>query len=381
MSGMDLRSIFLANGVGIYILVILLYVSHTRILRNRIEDRVYIFILFGVMGGCFFEAFSYWIEGRMFAGSRILNYMANTYLYTFNLLLPLGVLFYVDLGLYHQPSRIRLRYKPQIFTALFLISLNIVNYFIPIIYYISPENIYSRRPLSYIFYAAILYFCLTSIYLTNRYEKANGTNSFFSIHMFLVPILLGTGLQFLFYGLSLAWLSSAIGLAGMYMMQQNEVAYVDPLTDTYNRQYLNHILSAWKTRGNQFAGMMIDIDRFKRINDTYGHSEGDKVINTLAGILKASCLDNEWVFRFAGDEFIILKMTAEKDGLKDYIAEMNRRIEEYNESCPRCPLSVSYGTSSFQSGNLDHFMKEIDAGMYKMKEVHHLAEEPAPVCS
>ena len=373
MEAMDLRSIFVANGVGIYILIILFYVSHGRIFSRRTEDRLYSFMLFGVMGGCFFEAFSYAIDGHLFAGARLLNYLANTYLYIFNLLLPLCVLFYVDIGLYHQPSRLWKNYRPQIITAAVMISLNIVNWFIPVIYEISPMNTYSRKPFSYTFYAAILWFCITAILLTRKYEKINGTRSFFSIDMFLMPILLGSGLQFLFYGLSLAWLSSAIGLAGMYMMQQNETAYIDPLVDTYNRQYLNHILSGWTSRGISFCGVMLDIDRFKRINDTCGHSEGDRILKTVTDILRESARDGEWVFRFAGDEFIILKMTKEKDGLKEYMEEVIRRTAEYNKHSS-IRLSLSWGMSFFESGDIDTFMKEIDSRMYEMKDQHHREE-------
>ena len=74
------------------------------------------------------------------------------------------------------------------------------------------------------------------MFVTRRFEKENGARTFFNVKMFLLPILIGAGLQFAFYGLSLAWLSAALGLVGLYMMQQNEVAYLDALAGTYNRQ-------------------------------------------------------------------------------------------------------------------------------------------------
>ena len=56
------------------------------------------------------------------------------------------------------------------------------------------------------------------MYETYRYEKENGARTFINIKMFLIPIIIGAGLQFMFYGLSLAWLSAALGLMGLYMM-------------------------------------------------------------------------------------------------------------------------------------------------------------------
>lgn len=372
---MDLRSIFVANGIGIFILLILLYASHARILRDHLEDRVYSFLIFGVMAGCFCEAFSYAIDGKVFPCSRILNYAANTYLYSCNLMLPLCVLIYSDLRLYENPSRIWKRYKPQIILGAVMISLNIINFFTPIIYYISSENIYSRRPLSYSFYAVIMYFLISTIFLIRSYEKQNGTRPFLNIYIFMFPILIGAGLQFMFYGLSLAWVSSAIGLVGLFMMMQNELAYMDPLVGTYNRQYMNYILDTWIHRGEPFAGVMVDIDRFKQVNDNYGHAEGDHILKILADILKASRREQEWVFRFAGDEFIILKLTHSEDELKAYMAEVNRRVDEYNRHDLPYRLALSYGISSFKSGELDSFMRDMDTKMYAMKEGHHAHEQ------
>ena len=168
---MDLRSIFLANGVGIFILIMLLYVSRTKILRRRAEDRVYAFMVIGVMIACLMEAFSYVLDGRLFPGARFLNYMANTYLYSVNLLLPFCVLIYIDLGLYGDTTRIWKHYKPQIIIGIMMFILNIVNFFIPISYYISEQNVYERRPVSYVYYIVIMYYSLTGFFLERRYEK------------------------------------------------------------------------------------------------------------------------------------------------------------------------------------------------------------------
>jgi diguanylate cyclase (GGDEF)-like protein len=188
----------------------------------------------------------------------------------------------------------------------------------------------------------------------------------------MVPILIGAALQFMFYGLSLAWLSAAIGLTGLYMMQQNEFAYIDPLVETYNRQYLNQIVTAWSNRGIHFSGVMVDLDYFKNINDKYGHSEGDRALKNVTDILKESRLDREWVFRFAGDEFIILKMTQGPDSMQEYLSRVEERVEAFNRGRRKYLLSLSYGISYCESGDIDAFIKEMDEQMYQMKAQHHI---------
>ena len=86
------------------------------------------------------------LDGRVFPGSRLLNYAANTYLYSLNVLLPFFVMVYVDLGLFGDPGRIRKRYMPQIVVGILMIALNLLNYSVPVIYYITEQNVYERRP-------------------------------------------------------------------------------------------------------------------------------------------------------------------------------------------------------------------------------------------
>ncbi len=370
---MNLRSICITNGIGVSILLMLYYASRARIRRHRVEDRLYRFMIFGVMLGSILEAFSYYLDGKVFPGAIMLNQASNTYLFTVNLLLPLSVLVYVDLGLYGDISRIWKRYRPQLIVCAMMLCLTLVNVFVPICYRITERNVYERMTLSYVYYVVILYYCVSSVLVTKRYEKENGARAFFNIEMFLVPILIGLGLQSLFYGLSLAWLAAAIGLVGLYMMQQNELAYVDSLVDTYNRQYLDLILSTWIGRDRHFVGAMLDVDRFKKINDRYGHSEGDRALKTVAGILKRSRLDHEWIFRFAGDEFIVLKMTDSPDGLSAYLDEVERGLAEHNRGARQYPLRLSYGVSYFEKGDIDSFLKEMDGRMYEMKARHHEA--------
>ena len=370
---MDLRSIYTSNCIGIFILLLLLYISRSRILRRRTEDRLFLFLVLGVLLGCIMEMLSYTIDGKLFPGARVLNYIANTYLFTFNMLLPFCVVVYVDLGLYGDLGRIRKKYRLHIIVGAVMIAVNIVNFFVPVSYCITPENVYERRPFSYVYYFVILFYLVTGIITMRRYERENGAKAFFNIDMFLLPIIVGTGLQFAFYGLSLAWLSSAIGLLGMYMMQQNEMAYLDSLAGTYNRLYLNQILSTWIKRGIPFAGAMLDIDDFKSINDNFGHSEGDRALRTVADTLKQSRLAHEWVFRFAGDEFIVLEMGGSTDALEAYLDEARRRLEAAQGDARPYRICLSQGIAVYDGGDVDAFMRKMDERMYEMKSDHHAA--------
>ncbi len=371
---MDLRSVLIPNGTGLFMLVMLLYVSRTKVLRRRTEDRVFLVMILGVLIACVAEALSYAIDGRLFTGALFLNYTLNTYLYLVNSLLAFCVLVYFDLILYDDPERIRKNYKPQIAVAAAMVILDIVNLFVPVIYSISDGNVYSRLPFSYIYYAVIVYFTVSAWLTTRRYEKENGIRSFLNVSAFIIPIIIGAGVQFMAYGLSLGWLAAAVGLTSLYMMQQNETAYIDPISDVYNRQYMNNLIASWTSGGHKIAGIMLDIDRFKSINDAFGHVEGDGVIKTLAMLLMKARSGSEQVFRFAGDEFIILKKADSVEQLDPYISRMIGEINTYNKvSGKDYTISVSYGSAVFDplETDLDGFMKKMDDRMYEMKSLHH----------
>ena len=368
---MNLQSVFTANGAGIFILLIMHYTSRSKILRTRTEDRLFSIMMLGVMLGCLMEAFSYALDGHVFTGARAMNYAANTYLFTANLLLPFCVLMYVDLNFGGSMERIKKNYRPQIAVGVALLIVNVINFFVPLTFYITDMNVYERRPIGYVYYAVILYYCISSLLVTRRYEKENGAKAFVSIRMFLIPILIGAGLQFMFYGLSLAWLAAAIGLTGLYMMQMKEMAYIDPLAGIYNRQYLNRIMSSWIGGNRRFAGVMSDVDYFKSINDRFGHSEGDQALKDVTDMLKAARKENEWIFRFAGDEFIVLKLNPPEDGMTSYMNRVEEELDRFNSGDRPYRIGLSYGMAIYDSGDMDSFMKEMDSRMYEMKAEHH----------
>lgn len=85
---------------------------------------------------------------------------------------------------------------------------------------------------------------------------------------------------------------------------------LDELTNLYNRRYLKVVydrsMEEWKRNNQQFSIAILDIDYFKKINDRYGHVTGDLVLSTFALFLAENTRSNDLVFRYGGEEFIIL---------------------------------------------------------------------------
>jgi diguanylate cyclase (GGDEF)-like protein len=116
-----------------------------------------------------------------------------------------------------------------------------------------------------------------------------------------------------------------------------EEANTDPLTGLYNRRVINgqlkYQIGLARRSGNPMSVIMIDIDHFKKVNDTYGHLCGDSVLKTIAGILKEKSRDINIVGRYGGEEFMIIGPISDHK-TAFYMAERLRVLVENTEfSC------------------------------------------------
>ena len=88
--------------------------------------------------------------------------------------------------------------------------------------------------------------------------------------------------------------------------EYENLANTDALTGLYNRRYLEVLLKAWRERGMKFALFFLDLDRFKKVNDTYGHRIGDELLSIVGRRLKGCICGLDEVFRIGGDEFALM---------------------------------------------------------------------------
>lgn len=113
-----------------------------------------------------------------------------------------------------------------------------------------------------------------------------------------------------------------------------ELSLKDSLTGLYNYGYMKERLSSELKRARRYALpfsiIMMDIDYFKSINDTYGHEYGDKILKELAHLLKNSARDNDVVVRYGGEEFVLLLPDTSKDGAIKFGRQLLSSIKEHN---------------------------------------------------
>jgi len=156
-----------------------------------------------------------------------------------------------------------------------------------------------------------------------------------------------------------------------------QLSLTDPLTRLSNRHHFHEELEREFSRSRRhdlnLSLIMIDIDHFKRLNDAYGHLQGDAILKELAKLLKDTFRDSDILGRFGGEEFsIILPMT---NGTEAMISaeRLRKKVEEHSFPCQFKPLklTVSLGVSHYpREGveNPDELIKRADEALYRAKK-------------
>ncbi|MFO2465334.1 diguanylate cyclase [Pseudomonas sp. 15FMM2] len=155
---------------------------------------------------------------------------------------------------------------------------------------------------------------------------------------------------------------------------QRQKALVDPLSGLPNRaawsERLEHEVNAWHQHGNSLSLAMLDLDHFKRINDSYGHLAGDKVLKIIANVLVKRLRPTDFIARFGGEEFVLLMPNS---ALDDALA-LGERLRAAIEACPfhfkgeRVTITMSVGMAQFLPGERsDLALKRADEALYRAK--------------
>lgn len=165
------------------------------------------------------------------------------------------------------------------------------------------------------------------------------------------------------------------------------LSITDPLTGVYNRTHLEIRSAQEMERADRdkspISALLIDVDHFKKVNDTFGHLAGDRVLKHLAGIIASTLKNTDLVFRFGGDEFIVLMPAVAIDGALAEAEQLRARVEN-SQACPGWNTTVSVGAAERAFGeSLDRWFMRADQALYRAKSGgrNRAAEECEPVGS
>ncbi|HYN89908.1 MAG TPA: diguanylate cyclase [Ardenticatenaceae bacterium] len=201
----------------------------------------------------------------------------------------------------------------------------------------------------------------------------NGISGVLGIYTRSLRLFTESDLQFL------ASIGSQVGLAldnARLLDRLQEEARTDGLTGLLNRRYFTELAEREYRRAQRYGSdlvvLMIDVDDFKEVNDTYGHAAGDRVLQAVAACLKAAGRSIDLIARYGGDEFVVLLVDCSEAEAEQIVQRMKSRVAAVRipvgDGAIGAGVSVGRAAAALAGGESLHtLMEQADAAMYQAK--------------
>lgn len=368
--------------VGIVILLAIRFYLRKREYTEELDKRTFKWLVWSDILILFFDAVTWVLDGVMFPYSAELLLISMMIYYC---LVPLPSLFwllYTDVKLYGDERRLKrllLLYSIPCAVSTILVLTTLKTGWI---FTISSDGLYYRGP-----YMAVIVL-LTYVYLggalimaiRERCSERNADRVKVCRYLifFPIPTIILSFVQVELYGVTLIWICMAVSLLIIFLNVQSEQISKDTLTGLLNRGYLDSCLDRILTTSKgkpeireRYFAMIVDMDDFKQVNDTFGHVEGDNLLIAAARLIRDTCRPDDVVTRMGGDEFFIIGQRGEKEEVQTLMDEIEDQVRRYNEKSShpyKMCMSLGFAMLDGQIKRPDQLITAADSNMYKNKE-------------
>lgn len=294
--------------------------------------------------------------------------------YCLNPLACLLWLIYADYFIYLDTSRLKRYALPIAIPTLALAFISILSLWGGYVFHISSDNIYRRGPYFLALPICCSLYILWTVLLICLNHKRIRSDDLVPLLLCAAPPLIAAYLQAMLYGVALLWPALTISLLLIFVYIQSTLMNTDHLTTLFNRREFDSYIDSFKRRRirkKYTAGIMLDLNHFKHINDLYGHSSGDDALIYMSKILRHTFRHNDFIARIGGDEFAAILEVEEEIELNNLITQLKNNISAFNAT-GKAPyrLSISIGFGIFipeEDHTLKEFFHKLDTYMYKDK--------------
>ena len=372
-TSINISEILIVNSTGIFCLLFLLMSKYSNKSSKRVGEYLFNSLIVFTILVLIIEIITFLIDGLPGKFIRILQYLSNAFLIFAVTLMGYVWCLFAEFKVYHSLRRVKkiaFVIALPVIVELLLVVLDCFG--AGLLFSISGDNVYARGRFDLITYAFVGFYYLYSIVLIYWARHKGSQIYFFPVYTFILPCVMGTIVQGMQYGIATGWFSVAIAIMLVEMQLQREESFIDELSGLYNRKYLEFFYKQMQIKNyTQVYGVMLDLNLFKQINDTYGHTVGDDAIRTFSRLLSNQVETPDTVIRFAGDEFIIICVNKTEDEVAALMDSIRKNLDDFNASEKKpykLSFSMGYTMYSDEYKNLDEFLRDMDKKMYEDKE-------------
>jgi diguanylate cyclase (GGDEF)-like protein len=327
-------------------------------------------------------------DGRVFFGSRLLGNVSNFMVFSAGSAAAMVWLLYVECRVRNDADRLRRHMMIYCIPAVFVAIASLLSPSMHLIYYLDADCVYHRGPLFPLQVVGEACYLLGTVIVALRGMKSEHFQArrqeYRVIALFGLMPILGSLLETIWYGLPTAWpFTSCAMLIVVMNIQKNQMA-ADALTGINNRGRLDQYLAEQSKEFDRYQTLymiLMDVDHFKEINDTYGHTTGDMALIRVAEALKrATAKSGDFVARYGGDEFSVICRRRSDEEVENIEKLIRQEIRENNEIVgeDEPQLALSMGFAALPRGGEENAVEQLianaDAKMYEVKRLRHAME-------
>lgn len=342
------------NLICIVILHLFIKQMHYKSDRFSSENRTFSLLLLATIIMCVADMAAGICRGQSFRGARAVIEFSNLLYYEALSVISFLWFLYVFIKI-----KIINNYGKRLLLwaiPLILISIvTVINPFTNFLFTIDENNLYTRNFGVYFHWAVMWLYFLTAtggiIYKISKEHIKHKRKQITPLLYFIIAPAVAALIQMLLYGVSCSQAGITVSIVAIFLTEQKNQIHKDSLTGLNNRYGFNQYWERYLQRKEktELFLMMIDINSFKRVNDKFGHLEGDRALADVADVLKQICDEaNAKLFacRYGGDEFLIAGDGLKQEEIKALKVQIEGKLKEKNrtEHYPYV-LSVSIGTA------------------------------------
>lgn len=316
-------------------------------------------------------------RGEMFPGARAVIEISNLIYLEMLVLTAACWLFHVQYRC--APEISKNRKLAYMMPAIVFTVVAVTNPFTNYLFSIDSSNLYSRGP------GVLLHWVVTWGYLgcatvmavkgAHSAENATQRDERRPLTLFAIAPAVASICQMLVYGVTLAQVGITISVVLIMLHQQDNLVSVDELTGINNRRALTRFVGELNKSGEQITVLMMDINYFKKINDTYGHTAGDITLTAVAGVLKNICGESRrqtFLCRYGGDEFVMVGKNMDTEQIEQLCDGIRREVSSLvipDLDGMKLEMSMGYATGKCDDAeDFSHYIRLADEGMYEDKK-------------
>ena len=348
--------------------------------HNRLERKFTLYNLFMTlvllnMGLIVIDLLTWTFNGLPGMQYRLIIHAVNFLLFVIE---PVGLalwILYANYLVYHDENRIAKLKKYLAIPLMFNMLLSIISLFTGWFFRIDELNIYHRGDLYWVHLLLCVVLLLYPFPAIFKNKNNIPKKHFNSLLLFIIPISVGTTLQVLFYGVTYTWSGMMLSLLIVYLTIQDRESSTDFLTEVNNRKQLDHYIKTKINSGRKqepFSIILLDLNRFKEINDKFGHDVGDEALQDAVKILRQCLRQSDFLARYGGDEFLIVMDIGTPQMLEKSVQRIKDCFEDFNHENHK-PYSLSFSSGYYlydyrSHMSADQLLKHVDNLMYQDKE-------------